>query len=345
MATIHKPSNAPLASDGQLVVPGRLVPSFRVIQATERGVEHNILIRAHGGLGDIICSEPAIRYALENFKGETFSLATLYPELFQHLTFAQVYDLNVKKDLDASKFLIYDTVDTSNDLAAEFVCHTLMSAVDYASLYMWRLTLPFKSRSIKLVPNPAQQAVAESVSLPDRDILIHPGKTWKSRTFPKKFWDTVVSVVLQLGGRPVIIGGDIDSGRAVTIPIDVPDGCLDLRFKLTLMETVALMNRTRVLLTNDSAPIHMAASNDTTWIGFVSTVRHPDYLMHSRNGKVGHRMQDHGRGGMYQDIDVCPNKSKSIKVDDADVLDVLKWIPDPVEYAKWAIQRLNDPQD
>lgn len=339
MALIHKPTNQPLSATGNMVVPARLVPSFRVVYADERGARNNILLRLHGGLGDIVCAEPAVRYALETFKGVDISLATKYPELFQHLNFKRVFDLTNAHECVPDDYLMFENIDTTNELAAEFVCHTLMHGVDYASVYMWRIVLPNAAKEVILTPSKQDYADADDTVNPDTDVVIHPGKTWDSRTFPKKFWDKVIKTINASGLRCVIIGGVVDDGRASTVDVNV-SGCLDLRGKTSLMQTTAILHRLRVLLTNDSSPLHIGATGDI-WIGFVSTVKYPDHLFHWRKGVFGWRMQDFGRGGMYKTLDACPNKTKSIHVDKVDTIELLKWLPDPVDFAKFAINKLN----
>lgn len=350
MAVIHKPDNKPLDPKGVLGVPAWMVPSFRTVKAAESGNQFNIVIKAHGGVGDVICSEPAIRFALDRFKGSKISLLTPYPELFRHLTFHEVWT-NRHEDppcqIPVENYLMFQTIDVTNELSNEFICHALMGGVDFASLNMWRLILPNHYKRIQLYPTPEEYAKADAVSQP-RDVVLHPGKTWPSRTFPKKWWDAIIQGLVAGGARPILIGGVVDKGRASTVEVDTT-GCLDLRHSQSLMETVALLHRSKVLLTNDSSPLHMASTGDT-WIGFLSTVKHPDLLTHWRvpfkDGpdkyamEYGWRMKDFSRGGLYQELDICPNNPKTVHVDNVEITALLKWLPDPLELVSWALSKL-----
>lgn len=354
MAVIHKADNKPLDPGGILGVPCWMVPSFRTVKAAEMGGQFNVLIKAHGGVGDVICSEPAVRFAVENFKGSKVSLLTPYPELFRHLKFHEVWT-NRHEDppcqIPIEKYLVFQTIDVTNELSNEFLCHALMGGVDYASLNMWRLILPNHYKRIQLYPTKEEYEKADGISQPN-DVVIHPGKTWPSRTFPKKWWDEIIHGLIRDGARPVIIGGSVDKGRATTVDVDVPVSCLDLRYSQSLMETVAFLHRSRVLLTNDSSPLHMAATGNT-WVGYLSTVKHPDLLTHWRQTSVsgllkdpnkileyGWRMKDFSKGGMYQELDVCPNNPRTVHVDGVEITQLLKWLPDPQELIDWAIRKL-----
>lgn len=352
-----------------------MVPSFRTVFAAERRAQFNVLIKAHGGVGDVVCSEPAVRYATEHFKASKVSLLTPYPEIFRHLKFHEVWtnphdepvrllhtaDGDYAKQLNLEQYLMFQTIDVTNELSNEFICHALMSGVDYASLNMWRLVLPNELKRIRLEPSAEEVAAARQIIQPN-DVVVHPGKTWKSRTFPKKWWDGVIQGLVKAGARPVLIGGVVDKGRASTIDVET-DGCLDLRYKQSLMETCAVLHEAKVLVTNDSSPLHMAATGNA-WIGYLSTVKHRDHLTHWRqpdpkrpnygglgfqdtyqlrdDGNIyGWRQQDFSRGNLWSGLDVCPNNPKTVHVDDCDVQDLLSWLPDPMEVVSWAINKLS----
>ena len=126
-------------------------------------------------------------------------------------------------------------------------------------------------------------------------VVVHAGKHWPSKTFPKDWWDAVLAELKSRGFIPILIGADADDNRS-TVDVD-PTGCLDLRNKTSLTESIWLTQQTKVLLTNDSSPLHMAVTGDA-WIGFVATCKHPDYIKHWRNGQWSWRMENLGSWGV-----------------------------------------------
>ncbi len=108
--------------------------------------------------------------------------------------------------------------------------------------------------------------------------------------------------------------------------------------KLSIMESVALLQTANVLLTNDSAPLHMAASGDA-WIGFVATCKHPDMITHWRNGQWSWRMKNHGKGGIWDVLDHCPNKAETLEAENVGAELLTSWLPDPVAFANWALDK------
>lgn len=338
---IHKTTNEPLNKDGAVNLPAMMIPSFRMLRAREMGVENNFLIRTHGGLGDVICAEPAIRWALNNFKGAEITLDTYFPELFGHLELKEIND--TKKRLpEYDKYIVFDTLYTEEVIHWEFIAHMFTQVVDHHSITMWKSQLPIADRCIVLHPSMENYEGARFLLNPTTDIVIHAGRTWQSRTVPSWFWNEVISNLVSAGARPVLIGKE-SLALVGNLKVDT-DGCLDLRDKLSVMETVALLHEARVVLTNDSSPIHMAASGDAH-IGFISTVKHPEFITHWRKNEVGEaqfgwRMKNFSSGGVWQLINMCPNHGQQIKVDVVDQSLVDGWMPKPEEFAEWALTKI-----
>ena len=87
----------------------------------------------------------------------------------------------------------------------------------------------------------------------------------------------------------------------------------------------------------------MAASGDAH-IGFVSTVRHPDFVMHWRLNshgfnQFGYKMKDFARGCMWTANELSPVRNGA-KYDVCDQQTLLKWLPEPGELADWTMAQL-----
>ena len=212
-------------------IPAMMIPGFRTILAVQNGVERNLLFRTWGGLGDQICAEPTLRYALNAFKDCNVSLASEQPQLFQHLKFHEVIDLN-KSLPKYSNYLMFDTItppDNTN-LVWQFFSHMLTNCVDFPSMCALRFQLPVKDKEVKL----ADIGYNPDFSL-DRAVIIHAGKHWQSKTFPKEFWDEVINTVIKNDAIPVLIGANTDDNRG-TVDVNTKN-CIDMRNKLSMMQT------------------------------------------------------------------------------------------------------------
>lgn len=335
MAEIHTTSTAPLDPNSTIGLPSMEIPSFRTCLAVQQGTVNNILIHTTGGLGDLICAEPSLRYALRNFTHCDISLATEVPELFTHLTFKKVYHLP-KEVPPWEKYYVFKSYFDPGELGGEFICHVVTQIVDYISLCLWRCQIPVDQKQVTLQPSPQEFGMVQDFLDVDSDVLIHAGNTWPSRTLPAEYWDEITASLFQKGLRPVLIGSV--AGDKGTVKVN-PKNCLDVRGKLSIMQSVAAVKTARVLLTNDSAPLHMAVSGKA-WVGFFSTVKHPDYIKHWRWSEWAPNMSNLALGGLYETMNVCPNNPEEIKMDQVDPKLLLSWLPDPERVANWAREKM-----
>lgn len=323
------------------LIPLRQIPRARTTIATSMGVETNIIFKTWGGLGDQICAEPTLRFAADRFPkdGCNVSLASEHPELFEHIKFTNVFDLKECQP-NYDKYFPFETIQPPNTLVWQFFGHMLVNCVDFPSQCALRMQLPIAEKEIHLSskkPDDSKFTPEELEVLAKPYICVHPGRHWQSKTYPKWFWDRHLKRMISAGKVPVIIGANTDDNRG-TVDID-PTGCVDLRNRLSIAESVWLLQHAAVLTTNDSAPLHMAASGDA-WIGYVATCKHPDLITHWRHGQWSWKMQNHGKGGIWEVTPYCPNKMSTYEVENVgDKL--LEWLPNPEEFAEWALQKLD----
>lgn len=318
-------------------IPAMEIPSFRMHLAVEQKIENKFLFVTGGGLGDYICAEPSFRHAMTHFKFVEISLASQFPELFRHLPFKKVYNEKIGDKPNFADYFAFNSMPGHENLQSEFMCHMFAHCVDYISLVMFRAQLSNAEKCVRLVPTAEEIAVAAQIN-PATDIAVHAGLSWQSRTFPKWWWDDVLAEIKRLGCRPVLIGNDTSINERGTVSVN-PEGCLDLRNKLAIMESVAVLQRVGVVLTNDSSPVHMAASGNA-WLGTVSTARHPDYITHYRNGgEFGWRQRDFTHRKDWDNANFCPNNMKGISIDKVDPDALISWLPEPKIFAEWGVEK------
>lgn len=311
----------------KITMPAVAFPSFRTTLALHKGTDKNILFKVHGGIGDQICTEPTIRYAFKYLPKCKISLCAEYPELFSHYKFDKVFNSKKQLDPDWFDYYILDTMTSQNTLVYQFIAHSMTHCVDFPALSALRITLPFNEREIQL-----------SISEPKEDLLkyknsviIHAGKHWPSKTFPKDYWNAILDGIHKCGITPVLIGATI-SDKLGTVDVDATH-CVDLRNKTSLEETIWLCKNANIVLTNDSAPIHMAASGDA-WIGYFATCKHPDYITHWRKGQFGYKQENLSVGGLWTAFNFRPQQ-KEMRIDEATESQVRSWLPEPQIVIDW----------
>jgi heptosyltransferase-2 len=98
----------------------------------------------------------------------------------------------------------------------------------------------------------------------NRMIAVAPGSVWNTkRWLPERFAETAMMLAKE-GFEVVIIGGSEDSALAAQIiGLAKNKKVHDCTGKLSLLQSAELIRRSRVLVTNDSAPLHMAVAMRT----------------------------------------------------------------------------------
>ena len=187
---------------------------------------------------------------------------------------------------------------------SNMMCHT----VDYVSMALLQRTLPMADRSIRL--SVGLEDIGELLDVVGiRSIteltLVHPGKHWESKTFPAKWWQAVIDGLQEAGETVCLIGAESEDGKRGTVAVEVRDGMIDTRNRLSLGGLFALVGAAWCLVSNDSAPVHIAGAGDG-WIIAVPTCKHEDHIMPYRNGSTWHKAIALRKDLMLDDCDNHP---------------------------------------
>jgi heptosyltransferase-2 len=92
-----------------------------------------------------------------------------------------------------------------------------------------------------------------------RCVAVAPGSVWNTKRWPESKFVSLIRLILDDGSRVVLIGGPADRNLCSRLRIAFPDRRLaDASGRLSLLESAELISRCAVLVSNDSAPVHMA---------------------------------------------------------------------------------------
>lgn len=326
--------NSRISSRDRIMFADHLIASRRAGIAFARGVEKNFAIHLWGGAGDQVCASPTLAWAFKNFRGCKITLATDLPDLFRHLPFERIYDSNVEQPI-WEKYLKFTTISPPEDpgdgsnLPWYFFSHGTVNCVDFCTMHSFRWELPVADKEITL--NGIEPT--KDLGLPNQPwVFVHPGKHWSSKTQPKDWWDAILEELITRGIVPIIIGGDADKNKT-TVNVNT-QGCVDIRNKTTWAESAWLLQRAKVLLTNDSSPLHIAASGDA-WIGALATCKHWDFISHWRHGEWQWREKNFSKGNMYYTNPPNLPTVGGVKFGDLDEKTMRSWLPEPKEMVDW----------
>jgi lipopolysaccharide biosynthesis glycosyltransferase len=104
-------------------------------------------------------------------------------------------------------------------------------------------------------------------------------------TLPTQYWQDIING-LSINHRVAIIGRE--DGNRGTVNVTCPKNVIDLRNLLDLGALIALISKAKLLISNDSAPIHIAGAFDNL-IVLLPTCKHPDHVLPYRNGSTYHK--------------------------------------------------------
>ena len=182
------------------------------------------------------------------------------------------------------------------------------------------LGAPVPDVPTRLVPAPrarrkAEELLGESALAGRRIVAIAPGARWETKRWPAGNFSELAGALAAEGYGLLIVGGDSDRGYCRSAR--AAENCVDACGRLSLMETAAALERAEVLITNDSAPLHMAEAVGTPVVAlFGPTVRQFGYFP-----LLGRSI------AMERDLECRPcsrNGSRPCRLESRDCLDTIK---------------------
>ncbi len=95
-------------------------------------------------------------------------------------------------------------------------------------------------------------------------IALAPGSVWTTKRWPAEYWRQLAAGLVQRGAGPVVlIGGRGDRQLAEAVAEKSGNGVFSAAGRLSLLASGALIGRSRLLITGDTAPLHLAQAFDT----------------------------------------------------------------------------------
>jgi len=109
-------------------------------------------------------------------------------------------------------------------------------------------------------------------------VAMAPGARWETKRWPIGHFADVADSLAESGYGIVLVGGADDEGLCAELAGRCAGRPLDASGKLGLLESAAVLAECRLLVTNDSAPLHMAEAVGTPVVAlFGPTVRELGY--------------------------------------------------------------------
>lgn len=253
-------------------------------------------------IGDTITTTPVLREVKRLYPKSHIDVITTFPELFR-------YNPHVNSVIERPSkmtneiFNSYDVVlDAFNTQTPDYPHHWNTHCVQFSAHCTLRKTLAWEDCSYQVdygendLKNAEAKLTGAGIPLNKPLIILHPyGAEWKTRTWTTEAWRDVAKHIINVYGdfKVITIGGSREKVKKMDNFIDMSGikGLTEFYGKFEILETIALMDRpqSRLLVTMDTAPLHMAACCNNICILGLFTVVNSRYRTPIRNKKLGHK--------------------------------------------------------
>ena len=106
--------------------------------------------------------------------------------------------------------------------------------------------------------------VEHEIGNAERLVAVAPGSAWNTKRWPKERYVRLIQLLIHEDYEIVLVGGQEDAGLCEEIVRDVRmKEVYSAAGKLTLLQSAELLRRAKVLITNDTAPMHIAVAMRT----------------------------------------------------------------------------------
>lgn len=120
------------------------------------------------------------------------------------------------------------------------------------------------NKRIELFPGEKEEKYTENIwekyKLYDKKVVaVAPGSKWKTKMWPISYFNKVIEMLDKQSYKILLLGGKDEE----ELEIKETKNTINLIGKTSLLELAALIKKSDILISNDSAPIHIASAFDT----------------------------------------------------------------------------------
>lgn len=149
--------------------------------------------------------------------------------------------------------------------------------VEYNLELVRALGVPAAPAAFRLTPSArdqqdaAQLLASHGVAETDPFIAVHPWSSNPGKEWPGERYRALVRSIAQRGGPRVVLIGGLEEQSRVPAILAAGGSAASLVGRLTLTQLAAVLRRAALLLSNDSGPVHLAASVGTPTVVLFGT--------------------------------------------------------------------------
>lgn len=142
------------------------------------------------------------------------------------------------------------------------------------------INYPFDGDSWKVlpklnIPQESQKIIADFIktNINSEYICVSPGSVWETKKYLDKYYIEIIKYIVGIGYKVVILGSSKEFDACENIKKEFSSSVINTAGKFSIIETIELIKRSKMIICNDSAPTHFAmAANSSVITLFCSTV-------------------------------------------------------------------------
>lgn len=236
----------------------------------------DLYIKVHSpSLGDTIASTPTIR-KLSKIYNKKINIITHVKEVFNKnpyvnkiYSFEEFEKLNIK--IDKHKF--FETF-LGCGIKNQYNVEKKHNTIDIRQFHALDLGFMLLPDEMNYDYTPSDFESIEN--LPSDYVCLHVSETWESRTYKKENWQNLINLLNNYDIPVVLIGkNSFENGfyniQKNVFGLSLQKG-LDLTNKLSLSQSWHVINKSKVFVTMDSGPMHLAGTTDAFIIQLGSSI-------------------------------------------------------------------------
>ncbi|MHC1726422.1 MAG: lipopolysaccharide heptosyltransferase II [Syntrophobacteraceae bacterium] len=220
--------------------------------------------RLHGGMRGLFRFSRAI-------SREQFDLAILFQNAIEAAIIARLARVRLRAgyNTDGRGLLLTHSVRVSRD--ARRLHHT-----EYYLNMLRGLGIPTPEKTLRLECTVEEKEWAHRTLGPGPWVAINPGAAYGSakRWYPQRFAQVADSLISDFGCSVLLVGGPGEAAIGTEIAGQMRTNPLNLVGKTSVRQMMALLSMMRIVVTNDSGPMHVAAAFDRPIVALFGPTDH-----------------------------------------------------------------------
>ncbi len=131
---------------------------------------------------------------------------------------------------------------------------------EFGKISNWKQKIPIKRINPSL-----NKKIRSLIKSEQRIICVAPFSEWFTKKYPEDYVVKLIQMIINSDSNVVLIGGkkDEEDAKKVSESFEANNRFLDLTGRLSIHESIELIDKCNLLISNDSSPTHMAMFTDS----------------------------------------------------------------------------------